>query len=637
MIRARLDKWCEKGILLLVLAIVIFGPLATGAVLPEQFLVIEGLTIGVAVLWFARLWINPEPQMFWPPVSWGVAVFVIYALARYQQADIEYVARQELIRVLVYAVVFFAIVNNLRRIEYTQIITFALMMLALALSFFAVYQFVSHYDKVWQFVKPAGYLNRGSGTYINPNHFGGFLEMILPLGLACALIGRLGHIARIVLGYGAAVLLIGIGVSGSRGAWIATGLMLLVFVAVLLSRPHYRLPVILAMAVILGAVGYFFSRLGAPTLRLEQSFANAQWIDARRDIWQTAWRMWRDHSWFGVGPGHFDYRYSEYRPPLVLSQMEPLYVHNDYLNALTDWGLVGVFIIAASWLLLYSRVFKSWRALRRSVPDARSNRLAVLIGAGCGLGAILIHSFAEFSIQVPANAILMVVLMALLAAHSGAGENPLRFALRRTGRILATVVMAGGLWYLGWQEWRKANECIWRQRAEAAKQRQNLVEARLALERAFTGEPRNFQTAYEIGEILRAQSWEGNNDYQSLAEGAMTWFQRALALNPHDAYSAARMGMCLDWIGKSEAAGAYFEQAYKLDPNGYYMLALQGWHRVQLGKYADARDWFERSLKLKWARDNPLAASYLNIVNRKLAEKPTPEGQSAERGKGAGP
>src|SRR6266542_1850504 len=130
------------------------------------------------------------------------------------------------------------------------------------------------------------------------------------------------------------------------------------------------------------------------------------------------------------------------------------------------------------------------------------------------------------------------------------------------------------------------------------------------------------ETAYEIGEILRAQSWEGNNDYQSLAEGAMTWFQRALALNPHDAYSAARMGMCLDWIGKSEAAGAYFEQAYKLDPNGYYMLALQGWHRVQLGKYADARDWFERSLEVLNQWHNPIAWTYLEIVNRKLKEPP---------------
>ncbi len=633
MIRTRLDKWCEKGILLLVLAIMIFGPLATGAVLPEQFLVIEGLTIGVAVLWFARLWINPEPQMFWPPVSWGVAVFVIYALARYQQADIEYVARQELIRVLVYAVVFFAIVNNLRRIEYTQIITFALMMLALALSFFAVYQFVSHYDKVWQFVKPAGYLNRGSGTYINPNHFGGFLEMILPLGLACALIGRLGHIARIVLGYGAAALLIGIGVSGSRGAWIATGLTLLVFVAVLLSRPHFRLPVILAMAVILGAAGYFFSRFGAPTLRLEQSFVNGQWIDARRDIWQTAWQMWRDHRWFGVGPGHFDYRFSQYRRPLAVLQMEPLYVHNDYLNALTDWGLVGALIIAATWLLLYSRVFKSWRAFRRSVPDARSNRRAVLIGAGCGLCAILIHSFTDFNLQVPANAILMVVLIALLAAHSRAGENESRFPLRRTGRTLAAIMLLGGLCYLSWQEWRKANECVWRQRAEAAKRRQNLMEARLALERAFTVEPRNFGTAYEIGEILRAQSWEGNNDYQSLAESAMTWFQRALALNPHDAYSSARMGMCLDWIGKSGAAGAYFEQAYKLDPNGYYMLALQGWHRVQLGKYADARDWFERSLEVLNRWHNPIAWSYLEIVNRKLKESSAPESSGSRSAK----
>ena len=40
----------------LVLAILVFGPLATGAVRTRSFLIIQGLTIGVLLLWGARFW-----------------------------------------------------------------------------------------------------------------------------------------------------------------------------------------------------------------------------------------------------------------------------------------------------------------------------------------------------------------------------------------------------------------------------------------------------------------------------------------------------------------------------------------------------------------------------------------------------
>src|SRR5258706_7973124 len=106
--RERLDRWCEWGILGLVLGILVFGPLATGAVRPLDFLIIQGLTLGVLALWVARLWINPRPRLLWPPICWAVLAFAAYAVARYRFADLEIVARQEMIRVLIYTFLFFA-------------------------------------------------------------------------------------------------------------------------------------------------------------------------------------------------------------------------------------------------------------------------------------------------------------------------------------------------------------------------------------------------------------------------------------------------------------------------------------------------------------------------------------------------
>ena len=78
-----------------------------------------------------------------------------------------------------------------------------------------------------------------------------------------------------------------------------------------------------------------------------------------------------------------------------------------------------------------------------------------------------------------------------------------------------------------------------------------------------------------------------------------------------------RAGMCLDWIGQHEQAASYYAESVKRDPNNYYVLAHQGWHFVQVQDFATAKLWFERSYKLWW---NPIAKSYLEIVERKLSE-----------------
>ena len=93
--REALDRWCERGILGLVLAILIVGPLAFGATRAPGFSAIEGLTIGVLALWAIRLWANPHPQLLWPPICWAVLAFVIYGFIRYLYSDMEYFARKE--------------------------------------------------------------------------------------------------------------------------------------------------------------------------------------------------------------------------------------------------------------------------------------------------------------------------------------------------------------------------------------------------------------------------------------------------------------------------------------------------------------------------------------------------------------
>lgn len=619
--REVLDRWCERGILGLVLAILVFGPLATGAVRPLQFLIVQGLTLGVMALWGLRLWLGERPRLLWPPICWIVIFFTGYAITRYLTCDIEYVGRQELIRILVYAFLFFAILNNLHRQESTQIISFTMVFLAMAISGYAIYQFLTGSDRVWWF--HTSYKGRGCGTYINPNHLGGFLEMLLPLALAYTLAGRAKPLTKILLGYAALIMVAGIGMTLSRGSWVAAGFALLVLFGILALHRNYRLPSLVMMVFLIGAGAVFFSKTAFVTKRMQAGVDAGKNFegDVRFQLWRGTVRMWRDHVWLGVGPGHFDYRFRAYRPTDV--QLRPDRAHNEYLNTLADWGVVGTVLVTAALGALFVGVLKTWKHVRRSEREFQtnqSNKFAFVVGSSLGLLALLIHSTVDFNMQIPANAILAISLMALLSSH-------LRFAtegywVRATSwaRGLAGTALLAGVTYLGWQEARLGREYVWSTRAARAPLFSS-AQARL-LEKAWAAEPKNFETTYAIGEAYRTQSFEGGENYRELAEKAMIWFARGINSNPFDGYNFMRYGMCLDWLERHEEAEAYFNRADELDPNGYFTAAFVGWHYVQMENYAAAKPWFERSRVLQW-KDNPIATGYLDIVNRNLLEAAT--------------
>jgi O-antigen ligase len=627
--REALDRWCERGILGLVLAVLVYTPLAFGGrpqpaigspfdfVAGDPFLIAEWLTLGATIIWIARLWLNPGQRLLWPPICWAVLAFAIYGVIRYLTADIEYIARQELVRVLVYALIFFIILNNLHRQELMQIIGLTMIFLAMMISFWALFQFLAGSDLVWHL--HSGYAPRGSGTYISPNHLGGFLEMILPLGLSYMLVGRFKPLIRVLLGYASLVMVAAIGVTLSRGSWVSTAGSLMVFFAVLLLHRSYRLPALLMFLVVAGAGVYVLKQ----SHYVEQRFQGlvkdrSAAAEGRTGIWPAAINVWRQNVWWGVGPAHFDYRFRQFRPEDL--QARPDRTHNDFLNTLVDWGIVGTALVASAWILLAFGIVKTWRFVRAAPRDLgkrkKSNKLALVLGASVGLVAILIHSTVDFNMHIPANAIIAVTLMALITCHLRFATERFWFRVGFPVRIVATMVLIGGLVYLGQQSVREAAESIWLERASLKSYRS--PEQVAMLKRAFAVEPRNPETALAIGTALRTQSAEGGPDYRQLATEALSWFQAGIKLNPLDPYPQLGAGGCLDWLDRKGESPPYFSRAEDLDPNGYFTIAMIGRHYVALEDYAAAREWFRRSLELH--ADNDISRNYLEICQQRLLE-----------------
>ena len=559
-------------------------------------------------------------MLLWAPICGAVLPFVGYAIYRYRTAEIEFVARQELIQILIYTALFFAILNNLHGKFSTRVVVMSLITLATVLSLYAVYQWITNSPKVWFFDKPRCYFGRASGSYICPNHFAGFLEMLLPLTIAYTLTGRFKPVTRVMLAYAALAITAGIAVTLSRGAYAAGGLALMVCFICILRQRSSRVLALVCLGLIIAGVALFHAKSIRTQDRLGDTQVTGYERDLRLRIWPAAMAMWQDHFWTGVGPGHFDYRYRSYRDAHDKLQARAGYAHNDYLNTLADYGLIGLVLVLLPLGALYWGVFWGWNFFRRKSNDLeqkKSNKAAFVLGAATGLFAILLHSILDFNLHIPANAILAVTLMALITGHLRFATDRFWVSQRLMGRLLATVILGAGITFLAWQGGRRATEQWWLQQANRA---DNAIAQRAALTKAFACEPMNSETAYTLAESLRLESWQGRKDWKKVGESALPWYQAAFGLNPYDPFNFSRYGMCLDWLKREAEAGQWFERAIKLDPHNNIIRAEMGWHYLQLEDYEKAQEWFHKSRGLNWTH-NQVANSYLKIIEEKLAEK----------------
>ena len=621
--RQNLDEWCGRAILVLVLVMLVFAPLAFGAVDEWSVLVMQGIGAGIFMLWGARLWLNPKPKLLWPPLAWVVVAFTSYAIARYFTADIELVARAEVLQVLLFALVFLVILSNLQSQWDAQIISFTLIGLATLISGYAVVQMVTHSDRVWNVY--SNYHGRAGGTYISPNDLAGLLGMLLPLALAYLLVGRISTVTRILLAYASVAMLAGLSATFSRAGWVATATGTLFVLGVLLFHRTHRLRALVLLLILLAGGGFFVAKYLSKTVPFQQRVSGTNQngpgvldFETRFALWQAARQMWLDHFWFGVGPAHFDYRFPEYRPAII--QERPNRTHNDYLNLLADWGTVGGLIVLAGVGILAIGWVKTWPYVRGTDADfshGQSNRFALFLGTTGGLCSLTVHSTADFNLHIPANALVGVTLLALLAGQARFATAQHWFRAGRPARLALTGVLGVAILVLLIDGWRRSQETYWLARAEG----EDIFSPKKAvfLEKAFNSEPENFQTAFDLGETLRMRSFLGDDDFASLARQAVDWYAKTIRLDPHYGYGYLSTGMCLDWLGKTTEAITYYQQAEPLDKNGYYMVANIGWHYVQIGDYSAARQYFIRSMNL--SNESAFAEKYLKICETKLIER----------------
>jgi O-antigen ligase len=132
--------------------------------------------------------------------------------------------------------------------------------------------------------------------------------------------------------------------------------------------------------------------------------------DIRFAIDRDSFHMLGKRPVLGWGLGTFADVYPQFRS-FYTNQLVNR-AHNDYLELLTDTGILGFGI--GMWFL----VATLRPALRKSKTWSGDVNGAVALAALLGISAILVHSFVDFNLQIPANAMLFYVLCTVAAADT---------------------------------------------------------------------------------------------------------------------------------------------------------------------------------------------------------------------------
>jgi O-antigen ligase len=256
------------------------------------------------------------------------------------------------------------------------------------------------------------------GTIYNPDHFAFYLELLFPLALGL-LFARLHvfdpgenlrekflHLAEdrrlIVLFLAPVLLAAGIYLTGCRTG-IAVMVLSLLFFAMMsvYMRAHPGLHKNLRMIFILATLLAVFVGLQNT---LEKFLGKSLFESTGRlDYWSSTLRMVADFPVFGTGLGTFKYSYYLYgRQENWVS-----HAHNDWLESLSDLGAAGALLFLALLFLLAYSLLRMWAARRH--PEIKP----VVLGVLTALFAAAFHSVFDFSLRVPANAFLLIVLAAM--------------------------------------------------------------------------------------------------------------------------------------------------------------------------------------------------------------------------------
>lgn len=396
-----------------------------------------------------------------------------------------------------------------------------------------------------------------------------------------------------LVGLAALVMLLALGLGGSRGAWVAVGLAGLVWAALRWPAARWLLGMVL-IGLLLLFLALWIGGLEAvqPIPLVGQVFFRPD----RLELYRQSSYLIQDAPFTGIGlGGQFAMNYSRY--VLMIQVPYFTYSHNLFLQVWLEQGLLGLLALA---MIALTVGLRAWRGYW-----AGGNRIHEVSAAG--LLAVLVHG--AFDARQLVDLYTWLPFFALLGILAAAGRDiP---GGRRDGLIpagsglvlLLVILMSLGnlpaAWAANWGSIRQAQLEL---TAQAGLETEGREAVKMLFQQAITANPAQRTARLRLGMMLL--------DERQFA-AAQTQLEAAYAVDPQHSTTWKALGLAYAWNGAIDKAA---ERLQPLPGMAAELNDWGGWWRSQ-GEVGLARYAYLTSLAL--APDQP--------VIRDELEKLTPE------------
>lgn len=424
-------------------------------------IVVSFATLAAAALLAWRL--RGATQVRWHAVLWLPLLLAGWALGSMAWSH-AYLAGVEAARWTIFALLLWVGLNVLDRERLPWLAT-GIHAGAVVASLWAALQFWVEFDFFRQGPGPAS-------TFINRNFFAEFAVCTLPF--SALLLGRVRQSAAVAAVAGGTTLtVVAILMTGTRSAIITLAVLVPVLVVGALrgrsqlAWPSWPRPVraLAALVLVGGTVGLGLvpsnnDRIlqeGRGATALERAFTRTSSVSAadtsvrlRMEMWKNAASMAADRPLTGVGAGAWEVLMPLYQSGGAEVETD-YYVHNEPLQLLAEYGLVGALFLAGLVAYLLRAGVRTWRSDAASDAD-----MPWRVAALASLLALLLVSNAGFPWRMAATGALFALSLGVLLAsdaRAAAGERLAARAIRwprlatpvALASIAAATVLAGAL------------------------------------------------------------------------------------------------------------------------------------------------------------------------------------------------
>ncbi len=411
--RAQLSLRLGNILLYGTFGLLMFGPLAFGAVEPWAIFILETGAVTLALVWLARQRLEQELTIEWNPLFLPMAAFGLLIAGQivFRKSAYLHDTFSQAILYVAYAILCFVSTQSLLRASQARKLGVILGFYGFVLATFSLLQGIAPNGKLYWVREPrlGGWIY---GPYVNHNHYAGLMELLIPIPLVISLTHLAHERERLAAGIAAAVMTGTVFLSGSRGGMLAV-LAEFLLLAILLTRQKRGVRTAVGVGVFAIVLLSLLTWLGGKELTTRifsigkesrTEISGGMRISIDRD----GLAMFRQKPVLGWGLGAFPIVYPEFRS--FYTNFFVNEAHNDYLQLLTETGVVGFGVMV--WF-----VFVLYRAAVPKIANWTSSVTGSLtLACTLGVTGILVHSFFDFNLEIPANAALFYVLCSLAAS-----------------------------------------------------------------------------------------------------------------------------------------------------------------------------------------------------------------------------